>query len=321
VSPFRRVVVYAPPGTQLLSLGIAASVYRAPAEIADFTFTVCADHAGPLRTDIGTTIEIRHDLGALKKADLVLVLPGEDCREVSSEAAIAAVRAAHARGAIVAAHCVGVYLLAEAGLLDGLEATTHWLDAGKLAADHPRVKVRPEALYIDEGSIVTGAGASAGVDMYLHLIRREHGAAVANAIARLMVVPPHRDGGQQQFITAPVPATPDGDRLAGVIGWARANLRENLSVDALADRALMSRRSFVRQFKAATGTTPHAWLLTQRMSRAEELLEATDLPIEQIAGQVGYRSPAVFREQFVLRRGVPPRDYRRTFTRMTDQHR
>jgi transcriptional regulator GlxA family with amidase domain len=151
--------------------------------------------------------------------------------------------------------------------------------------------------------------------MCLHLIRREHGAALANSIARILVIPPHRDGGQQQFITAPVPDDDGGDRLVGVIAWAQANLDRSLSLDELAARALMSRRSFVRHFKAATGATPHAWLLSQRLHRAEELLETTDLPIEQVADRVGYRSAAVFREQFAHRRGVAPRDYRRTFTR------
>jgi transcriptional regulator GlxA family with amidase domain len=312
---FRRIAAYAPPGAVLLGLGIASSIFQRRPAIADFSFVLCSDLAGPLRTDIGTTLQVEHDLAALETADLVLVLPGENCRTNPSGAAVTALRAAHERGAIVAAHCVGVFLLAHSGLLEGLEATTHWQHAAELAADHPRVKVRPHALYVDNGSVVTGAGAAAGVDLYLHLIRREHGAAVANAIARIMVVPPHRDGGQQQFIVAPVPATPDGDRLADVIGWAHANLHEDLPVDTLAARALMSRRSFLRHFKAATGATPHAWLLTQRMHRAEELLEATDLPIERIAEQVGYHNPAVFRDQFVLRRGVPPRDYRRAFSR------
>jgi len=314
---FLSIAAYAPPGAVLLGLGIASSIFQRRPAVADFSFVLCSDLAGPLHTDIGTTVQVEHDLAAIETADLVLVLPGENCRTNPSGAAITALRAAHERGAIVAAHCVGVFLLAHTGLLDGLEATTHWQHADELAADHPLVTVRRQALYIDHGSIVTGAGAAAGVDLYLHLIRREHGAAMANAIARIMVVPPHRDGGQQQFMTSPVAATPDGDRMAGVIGWARANLHEDLPVGALAARALMSRRSFVRHFRTATGTTPHAWLLTQRMNRAEELLEATDLPIEQIAQQVGYRNPAVFRDQFALRRGVPPRDYRRTFSRST----
>jgi transcriptional regulator GlxA family with amidase domain len=207
-----------------------------------------------------------------------------------------------------------VFSLAATGLLDGHEATTHWQYADQLAARHPDVKVRPEALYVDQGRIVTGAGAAAGMDMYLHLVRRDHGAAVTNAIARLLVVPPHRDGGQRQYISAPVPSDGDGERLAGVLAWARANLRQNPPVDALAARALMSRRSFIRHFKAATGATPHAWLLTQRLNLAEELLETTTLSMEDIAERVGYRSAGVLREQFTLRRGVAPRDYRRTFT-------
>jgi transcriptional regulator GlxA family with amidase domain len=206
-----------------------------------------------------------------------------------------------------------VFALAATGLLDELDATTHWEYAGELAARFPRVRVRREALYLDHGGIVTGAGAAAGIDMCLHLIRREHGAALANAIARILVTPPHRDGGQQQFITAPL--TADGDGLAEVMAWARANLDRPLSLDELAARALMSRRSFVRHFNAATGATPHAWLLSQRLSLAEEMLETTSLQVEQIAARVGYRSAAVFREQFTARRGIAPRDYRKTFSR------
>ena len=210
-----------------------------------------------------------------------------------------------------------MFHLAATGLLDGLNVTTHWQYADQLTARYPRLRVRPQALYLDQGGIVTGAGAAAGIDMCLHLIRREHGAALANSIARILVTPPHRDGGQQQFITAPLADGGDGDRLAGVIAWARANLERPLSLDELAARALMSRRSFVRHFKAATGASPHAWLLSQRLSLAEELLETTSLPVEQIADRVGYRSAAVFREQFAARRGLAPRDYRRAFSQAT----
>jgi len=154
------------------------------------------------------------------------------------------------------------------------------------------------------------------IDICLHLIRRDHGAGLANSIARILVTPPHRDGGQQQFITAPLPDARDQGHLADVIAWAQANLDRRLSLDELAARALMSRRSFARHFKAATGATPHAWLLSQRLSRAEELLETTTLSIEQIAGRVGYRNAAGFRDQFTARRGVPPRDYRQTFRTM-----
>jgi transcriptional regulator GlxA family with amidase domain len=157
--------------------------------------------------------------------------------------------------------------------------------------------------------------------MCLHLVRRDHGAAVANTIARNMVIPPHRDGGQSQYVRTAVPTSADDERLAAVIAWARANLDRRLSVDEMAARALMSRRSFARHFTAATGAAPHAWLVTQRLNLAEELLETTDLPIDEIARRVGYGSAAVLREQFVLRRGVPPRDYRRTFGRSGNAHR
>jgi AraC-like DNA-binding protein len=184
-----------------------------------------------------------------------------------------------------------------------------------LADRHPDVTVEPDALYIDEGRIATGAGAAAGFDLCLHLLRREYGAATANAIARDLVLPSHRDGGQAQYLATPAPEDCDDDRLADVLAWAREHLHEPLPVAELARRSLMSRRSFARRFAASTGTTPHAWLLGLRISRAEELLETTELPVEEIARLVGFGSAAVLRAQFVRRRGVPPRSYRRSFTR------
>jgi transcriptional regulator GlxA family with amidase domain len=313
VPVFRRVAAYAPAGAAALGLGMASAVFRRRPSVTGFDFAVCADRPGPLTTDLGVPVLVEHDVTLLDRADLVLVLPGADQPEPPAPGVLAALRMAHRRGATVAAHCLGVFPLAATGLLDGREATTHWQHADRLAARHPRVTVRPEALYVDQGRLVTGAGAAAGLDMYLHLVRRDHGAGLANAIARLLVVPPHRDGGQRQYISAPVPADGDSERLAGVLAWARANLDQNPPVDTLASRALMSRRSFIRHFKAATGDTPHAWLLTQRLNLAEELLETTTLSIAEIAERVGYRSAAVLREQFTVRRGVAPRDYRRTF--------
>ncbi len=174
--------------------------------------------------------------------------------------------------------------------------------------------VNPSVLYVDNGRIITGAGTAAGVDTLLHLVRREWGAAAANALAREMVVPPHRDGGQAQFIDAPVAACQD-DLLGAVLEWASAHLADDISVETLARRALMSPRSFARRFKATTGTTPHAWLLGQRLAAAEELLENSDAPVEEIARLVGFGTAAGFREQFTRRRGVSPRAYRQTFRR------
>jgi transcriptional regulator GlxA family with amidase domain len=314
MASFRRVAAYVPDGAVALGLGLTSAIFRPRPPVTDFEFGICGAKPGPVSTDLGVPVLIGHGPELLASADLILLLPGASYAAAPPAPVLDALRAASKRGATLAAHCLGVFALAATGLLDDLEATTHWEYAGQLAARFPRVRVRPEALYLDQGGIVTGAGAAAGMDMCLHLIRREHGAALANSIARILVTPPHRDGGQQQFIAAPLTADGDGDRLAEVMAWARANLERPVSLDELAARALMSRRSFVRHFNAATGATPYAWLLSQRLSLAEEMLETTSLPVEQIAARVGYRSAAVFREQFTARRGVAPRDYRKTFS-------
>lgn len=316
VPPFKTVAAYAPPGVGMLAAGIVCEVFGPHgAALPGFDFALCAERPGPVATDCGVPLSVAHGLDRLAEADLLLALPGAQFRTPPAPAVLDALRAAHGRGAVVAAHCVGTFALAAAGLLDGRRATTHWRFAELLADRHPRVTVEPDALYVDEGDILTGAGAAAGFDLCLHLLRREHGAALANAIARDMVLPSHRDGGQAQYLAAPVPEDGQDERLAAVLGWARAHLHEPLPVTELARRAMMSKRSFARRFTAATGTTPHAWLRSLRLSRAEELLETTGLPVEEIARQVGYGSAAVLREQFVRRRGIPPRAYRNAFTR------
>ncbi|MFF5975518.1 GlxA family transcriptional regulator [Streptomyces sp. NPDC012769] len=302
----------------MLAVGIVAEVFGPHGEGAPgFDFALCGDRPGAVPTDLGVPLSVAHGLDRLTAADLVLVLPSAGFRTPSPPAVLDALVAAHERGALVAAHCVGAFVLAAAGLLDGLRATTHWRFADLLARRHPGVIVEPDALYLDQGRISTGAGAAAGFDLCLHLIRREHGAALANTIARDMVLPSHRDGGQAQYLAAPVPENGEDERLAEVLAWAREHLHEPLPVAELARRALMSKRSFARRFAAATGTTPHAWLRDLRLSGAEELLETTDLPVEEIARRVGYGSAAVLRDQFVRRRGIPPRSYRRSFTRTT----
>ncbi|MFI8451892.1 GlxA family transcriptional regulator [Streptomyces erythrochromogenes] len=313
--PFVSVAAYAPPGVGVLAVGIVSEVFGPRGgELPDFDFTLCTDRPGPVPTDLGVPLTIAHGLDRLASADLVIALPWAGFRTPPAPAVLDALSAAHQRGSLVAAHCVGAFALAAAGLLDGRRATTHWRFAELLARRHPEVRVEPDALYIDEGPVLTGAGAAAGFDLCLHLLRREYGAAVANTVARDVVLPSHRDGGQAQYLAAPVPADCSDDRLAEVLAWAGENLHEPLPVAELARRALMSKRSFARRFTAATGTTPHAWLRNLRLSSAEELLETTDLPVEEIARRVGYTSASVLREQFVRRRGVPPRSYRRAFT-------
>ncbi|MFF4873277.1 GlxA family transcriptional regulator [Streptomyces sp. NPDC000961] len=315
MAPFTTVAAYAPPGVGMLAVGIVAEVFGPHGEaLPGFDFALCAERPGPVPTDLGVPLAVTHGLDRLASADLVIALPWAGFRMPPAPAVLDALSAAHGRGALVVAHCVGTFALAAAGLLDGRRATTHWRFADLLARRHPDVTVEPDALYVDEGRVVTGAGAAAGFDLCLHLLRREHGAAMANAVARDMVLPSHRDGGQAQYLAAPVPEGCRDERLSEVLAWARENLDRPLPVAELARRALMSKRSFARRFAAATGTTPHAWLRSLRLSGAEELLETTDLSVEEIARRVGYGSATVLREQFVRRRGVPPRAYRRAFT-------
>ena len=296
-------------------LGVSAEVFgydRRHMGLPAFDFGLVAEAPGQLRTDTGIPITVEHGLERLARSDIVSITAWELFDRVPSPALLDAFRAAYERGATIVSHCTGAFVLAAAGLLDGKRVTTHWRYAADLAARFPQVQVDPTVLYVDNGRVITGAGTAAGVDTLLHLVRREWGAAAANALAREMVVPPHRDGGQAQFIDAPVPACRD-DLLGAVLEWAGAHLAEDITVELLARRALMSPRSFARRFKATTGTTPHAWVLRQRLAAAEALLEESDAPVEEIARLVGFGTAAGLREQFARRRGVSPRAYRQTF--------
>ena len=296
-------------------LGVAAEVFgydRRDMGLPLFDFALVSPRPGVLRTDIGIAITVEHGLERLAGSDIVMVTAWERYDVVPPVELLDALRAAHARGAQLVSHCTGAFVLAYAGLLDGRRAATHWKYAGELAARFPAVDVDPAVLYVDAGRVLTGAGTAAGVDTLLHLVRREWGAAAANALAREMVVPPHRDGGQAQFIDTPVARCED-DLLGVVLDWARAHLAGEITVDVLARRALMSPRTFARRFRATTGTTPHAWLLAQRLAAAEALLEDSDAPVEEIARLVGFGTAAGLRDQFARRRGVSPRAYRQTF--------
>ena len=298
-------------------LGVAAEIFGYDYRrfgLPRFDFAVVTDRPGLVRTDTGLTLYVEHGLERLAESDVVLVTAWEELSAPVPPEVLDALRAVHARGAQVISHCTGAFVVAAAGLLDGKRATTHWRYAGELAARHPAVDVDPRVLYVDEGTVITGAGTASGVDALLHFVRREWGSTAANSLAREMVVPPHRDGGQAQYIDAPVARCED-DLLGLVLDWARAHLAEDISVEVLARRALMSPRSFARRFKATTGTTPHAWLLAQRLAAAETLLEESDAPVEEIARLVGFGTAAGFREQFARRRGVSPRAYRQTFRR------
>jgi transcriptional regulator GlxA family with amidase domain len=296
-------------------LGVTTEVFgydRTAMGLPRFDYALVTEEPGLVSTDTGLRMLVDAGLERLAVSDIVTLTAWELFERIPSPALIDAVRAAHDRGAIIVSQCTGAFVLAHAGLLDGCRATTHWRYAGELAARFPAVQVDPSVLYVDCGRVLTGAGTAAGVDTLLHLVRREWGASAANALARDMVVPPHRDGGQAQFIDSPVARCED-DLLGVVLEWARAHLAEEISVESLARRALMSPRSFARRFKATTGTTPHAWLLGQRLAAAEALLEDSDAPVEEIARLVGFGTAAGLRDQFTRRRGVSPRAYRQTF--------
>jgi transcriptional regulator GlxA family with amidase domain len=225
---------------------------------------------------------------------------------------LAALRTAHEGGSILLSLCSGAFLLAAAGLLDGRRCTTHWMYADDLRRRFPATTVDPSVLYVDSGDIITSAGTAAGVDACLHLVRRELGAAVANAIARRMVMPPQRDGGQQQFVATPVPeCTSDG--FAELLDWVVGNLDQDHSIASLATRAAMSERTFARRFTAETGTTPHKWVTLQRVLAARHLLEESDLSVEQVAQRTGFNSAVVLRDQFRREVGLAPSVYRQRF--------
>ncbi|MEV7755930.1 helix-turn-helix domain-containing protein [Streptomyces griseofuscus] len=261
-------------------------------------------------------LEPDHGLDQLPYADTVIV-PGWADVDVDPPAElVVAVRAAHEAGARVASLCTGAFVLAAAGLLDGLRATTHWAHTDILAARYPRVTVDPDVLYVDNGRVLTSAGKAAAMDLCLHLVRLDRGSSVANITARRMVVPPHRHGGQAQFVTTPVPA-PANHPLAELLPWVLRRLDQPLTVEDLARQARMSSRNLGRHFRAATGTTPLQWLLTQRIRRAQELLEITGDSVDTIAAATGMGTATTLRRHFNRTVGVPPDAYRRTFRSRT----
>ncbi|MEV5573990.1 helix-turn-helix domain-containing protein [Spirillospora sp. NPDC052269] len=311
----RSVVVLLFDRVPMFETSVPLSVFGSdPRGRTPFEVRAVAAEPGPIRMEAGLVLHAPTGLDALDDAGLVVVPSWRFGEEEPPEDALDALRAAHADGATVVGLCRGAFVLAAAGLLDGLRATTHWRYAPALAERYPKVHVDPAVLYVDEGSIVTSAGTAAGIDACLHLVRREAGAQTAASIARRMVVPPQRSGGQAQYIEHPIPQPGMDDPLAPVLEHAVRNLHDpSLDVDALAQRAHMSRRSFDRRFREATGTSPLQWLLAQRVLHAQRLLEGTDLPIDSIARQVGFANGVALRPHFRKVVGVAPQPYRDTF--------
>jgi AraC family transcriptional activator FtrA len=298
-------------------LGVVVEVFGLPRpelEVAWYALDVCAERRGPLESVGGFALEARHGLDRLTGADTVIV-PGQRVDQPVSGALVAALQGAHARGARLVSICSGAFALAAAGLLDGRRAATHWRYADELQRRHPAVRVDPDVLYVDDGDVLTSAGSAAGIDLCLHLVRRDHGSEIANHVARRLVVAPHRDGGQAQFIEQPVAGT-DGGRdgaVARTMEWALGRLASRITLDDLAGQAHLSSRSFTRHFRRATGTSPARWLLDQRIRASLALLEGSGLPVEHVGPAVGIPSPAAYRRHFARAMGLAPAAYRRSF--------
>ncbi|MCW2850820.1 MAG: AraC family transcriptional regulator [Nocardioides sp.] len=274
-------------------------------------FSVCGPVVGRVPTSVGFSINVERGLERLEEADLIGVPAMPRGGHVPDEV-VTALRRAHERGARILSVCSGAFTLGSAGLLDGRECTTHWRYTTELAERFPLARVVPEVLYVDAGDIVTSAGTAAGLDATLHIWRQEYGAAVASAVARRMVVPPQREGGQAQFIARAVPDC-RAETLGPMLQWITAHLGEDLGVETLARQAHMSPRTFARRFRDETGTTPHSWVTSQRVHAAEELLERSDASVDWIAAEVGFGNAATLRHHFTRVRGVSPQQYRRQF--------
>lgn len=277
-----------------------------------YDFKVCAIEPGPIRAAGGITVQAPYDPALLALADTIVIPGWRDADEAPPPALLDAIRAAHARGARLCSICSGVFVLAAAGVLDGLPATTHWRYTERLARRHPRIVVRPDDLYVDAGQVITSAGSAAGIDMLLHLVRRNHGARVGNLVAQRLVVAPHREGGQAQFL--PRPMAHDGQgRLSRLMDWLRTHPGQAHTVASMAERAAMSARTLQRQFREATGMGPSEWLTRERIAIAKDLLEAADIPLAQVAERAGFGSEESLRHHFRRLAATSPGAYRRRF--------
>jgi len=309
------VVALASDRLAMFEFGITAEFFalaRPELGFVPYRFAVAAADPRPLRAHGGIRLDCDGGLELLREADLIVVPGWRDLDETPRPEITGALREASARGARVASICSGAFLLGHSGLLDGRRATTHWRHTERLARLFPGARIEPDVLYVDEGNVVTSAGSAAGIDMLLHLVRKDYGAQVANSFARRMVVPPHRDGGQSQFVVQPI-AVRTNDRIASVADWMAQNLSAAITIEALADRAAMSVRTFTRRFRAATGTAPIEWLIRLRVRRAQDLLESSGLAIDGVAHESGFGAPETLRHHFRKVVGTSPSAWRASF--------
>jgi transcriptional regulator GlxA family with amidase domain len=308
-------------GFTAFELGVACEVFGDDRWVAPgdpwYRLFICGDNSAPLTSDSGFQIVLPYGLEVLETVDTVIVAPTYRPFEIP-DSVFLELRRAHARGCRMLSLCGGAFVLAEAGLLNGRRAATHWTECDELARRYPDLSVDASVLFVDEGDILTGAGSAAGIDLCLHIVRQDYGSEVATQLARQLVVPPQRDGGQAQYIDKPLPSLDNLDLLSETVAWMQAHLNEPLSVEVLARRAAMSARTFARRFQAATGTTPHRWLQAQRVRLAQRLLETTDLPVELVAAQSGLSTAGNLRKHFGRLVHTSPQAYRQAFRHRAD---
>ncbi len=311
-----RIAVHAFDDITMFHLAVPQMVFDEVARqgLADWSTVLFSEDGKKICTAEGYTITGVSDLGAARSADVVVVPSWTSDGRTPSEALLQLLVQAHGRGATVVGLCLGALVVADAGLLEGRSAVTHWHAADDMAARHPGVQVDASALYLDHGDVLTSAGTASGLDACLHLVRARLGAEAANAVARSLVVAPHREGGQAQYIRRPIATHATADPIAATCQWALEHLDGDLGVDHLAAVSRMSRRSFVRTFRAATGSPPAAWVRSRRLDEARRLMEATDLPVDQVAAACGFGSAVTLRQNFSLAFGSTPTGYRRRFS-------
>src|SRR5919202_2118561 len=307
-----RIAVLALDSVVAFDLAIPAQIFGHRDERDRYRVMICAERPGPVATSTGFDIVAPHGLEAVRRAGTVIVPGFEHTERPVPPAIVAELRAADDRGARLISICTGAFALAAAGVLDGRRATTHWRHAAELRALYPAIDLDPSVLYVDDGRVLTSAGVAAGIDLCLHVVARDHGAAAANRIARRMVVAAQRSGGQAQFVERSVPPSSDGG-LGTTRAWMLDRLDQPLAVADMARHAVRSERSFARHFRAETGTTPLRWLHEQRILHARRLLEETDLPIEDVAARSGFGTPTTLREHFGRATHTTPTAYRRAF--------
>jgi AraC family transcriptional regulator, transcriptional activator FtrA len=311
-----RVAIVLYDGFAPFELGVACEIFGDDRWVAPgepwYQLFICGDTSAPVTADGGFQILVPHGLETLSSVGTIIVAPTYRPSEVP-EAVFEALRCAHARGCRIVSLCTGAFVLAESGLLDGRRAATHWAECDELARRYPLVTVDPGVLYVHEGDIVTGAGSAASIDVCLHLVRQDFGSDIATQLARQLVVPPQRDGGQAQFIEQPLPTLDSSNLFADTVAWLEEHLDEPVKVEDLAARAAMSPRTFARRFLAATGSTPYQWLVRQRVQLARRLLEVTDLSVDAVAESSGFCTAANLRKHFTRVVHTSPQAYRRTF--------